>query len=319
MTRTYRHLFGPVPSRRFGRSLGIDQTPFKTCSYDCIFCQLGRTTRHTLQRENFIEVGEVIAEIDHWLKNDGKANQITLAGSGEPTLHAGFGEIVAHLKARTNIPVAILTNGSTLHLPEVRSAAAQADIVKISLSAWDQKSLEKVNRPAPGCTFEQMIHGEIQFRQEFKGQLWLEVFLIDGINAEVEEVQKIAAMSRQIKPDRIQLNTCVRPPAEEFAKAVGEARLRELAGVFKPAAEVIAVYQARDTSEIKASEEAILEMLRRRPCTAGQIAEAFGMHLNEVAKFIGMLMGSSKIQAVHRDQDVYYFSETSSRSETHGA
>ncbi len=318
MKRTYKHLFGPVPSRRFGRSLGIDLTPFKTCSYDCIFCQLGRTTRHSLQRENFIAVSEVIAEIAHWLKNDGKADQITLAGSGEPTLHAGFGEIVAYLKAHTAIPVAILTNGSLLYLPEVRSAAARADIVKISLSAWDQKSLEKINRPAPGCTFEQMIHGEIQFRREFKGQLWLEVFLLDGINATADEVAKIAAMSRQLNPDRIQLNTCVRPPAEDFAQAVPEARLRELANVFKPAAEVIAVYQARDKSEIKVNEKAILEMLRRRPCTAGQIADAFGMHLNEVSKFIGMLMKSAKIQAVHRDQDVYFFSETSVAAENNG-
>ena len=114
MSRSYKHLFGPVPSRRFGRSLGIDLTPFKTCSYDCIFCQLGHTTRHTLERKNYVDVAETLAEIEHWLENDGKADQITLAGSGEPTLHAGFGEILGFIKARTKIPVAVLTNGSRL-------------------------------------------------------------------------------------------------------------------------------------------------------------------------------------------------------------
>jgi len=307
MTRSYKHLFGPVPSRRFGRSLGIDLTPFKTCSYDCIFCQLGHTTRHTLERDNYVDVAETLSEIKHWLENDGKADQITLAGSGEPTLHAGFGEILSYIKARTKIRVAVLTNGSMLYLPEVRKAAAMADIVKISLSAWDQQSLETINRPAPGYRFEQLIDGEKQFRDEFKGQLWIEVFMLDGINATPAEVAKIAALVRQIKPDRVQLNTCVRPPAEESARAVPENKLRKLAAIFEPAAEIIAEYRAAKSGEVKVNEQAILEMLQRRPCTASQIAEVFGMHLNEVSKYLGMLTRSEQITATHRNNDVYYF------------
>lgn len=307
MARSYRYLFGPVPSRRFGRSLGIDLTPFKVCSYDCIFCQLGRTTRHTFERENYVELEEVFAEIDHWLKNDGQADQITLAGSGEPTLHAGFGDVISFIKARTKTPVAVLTNGSLLYLPEVRKAAAQADIVKISLSAWNQELLEKINRPCPGYCFAQLIEGETAFRQEFKGSLWLEVFLLKGINANRVDVEKIAALVRQIMPDRVQLNTCVRPPAEDFAQAVAEDEMREFAAIFEPAAEVIASYHATDAGNIKINEQAIREMLQRRPCTAAQIAEVFGMHLNEVAKYIGMLMRSKLITASHRNNDVFYF------------
>ncbi|PKL49247.1 MAG: radical SAM protein [Candidatus Riflebacteria bacterium HGW-Riflebacteria-2] len=312
MTRSYKHLFGPVPSRRFGRSLGIDLTPFKICSYDCVFCQLGRTTRLTLARENFVDLDETLSEIEHWLKNDGKADQITLAGSGEPTLHAGFGEVISFVKARTRIPVAVLTNGSMLYLPEVRKAAAQADIVKISLSAWDQESLEKINRPAPGYRFEQLIEGEKQFRNEFSGKLWIEVFMLDGINSTPAEVAKIAAFVRQIRPDRVQLNTCVRPPAEESARAVPEKSLRELATVFEPAAEIIAEYRAADGGEVKVNEQAILEMLQRRPCTADQIAEVFGMHLNEVSKYLGMLTRSDLVTATHRNNDVYYFARKNS-------
>lgn len=311
MTRSYKHLFGPVPSRRFGRSLGIDLTPFKTCSYDCIFCQLGRTTRHTLERDNYVDLKETLSEIEHWLNNDGKADQITLAGSGEPTLHAGFGEIISFVKARTRIPVAVLTNGSMLYLPQVRKAATLADIVKISLSAWDQESLEKINRPAPGYRFEQLITGEKQFRDEFKGQLWLEVFMLGGINDTPAEVARIAAFVKQIRPDRVQLNTCVRPPAEESAHAVPEKKLRELAAIFEPAAEIIAEYRATDGGEVKVNEQAILEMLQRRPCTASQISEVFGMHLNEVSKYLGMLTRSELVTATHRNNDVYYFSQKS--------
>ncbi len=307
MTRSYKYLFGPVPSRRFGRSLGIDLTPFKVCSYDCIFCQLGRTTQHSLERKNYVELDKVFAEIGHWLKNDGKADQITLAGSGEPTLHAGFGDVISFIKAHTKIPVAVLTNGSLLYLPEVRKAAAQADIVKISLSAWNQELLEKINRPSQGYSFAQLIEGETQFRQEFKGQLWLEVFLLKGINANRADVEKIAALVRQIAPDRVQLNTCVRPPVEDFAQAVAENEMHKFATMFTPAAEVIASYQATDTDNVEINEQAIHEMLQRRPCTAAQIADVFGMHLNEVAKYIGMLMRSELITASHRNNDVFYF------------
>lgn len=317
MTRSYKHLFGPVPSRRFGRSLGIDLTPYKTCSYDCLFCQLGHTTNLTGKRTDYVDINEVLAELEHWFKNDGKANQITLAGSGEPTLHAGFGDILRFVKAQTSIPVAILTNGSMLYLPEVRQAAAQADIVKISLSAWDQASLEKINRPFAGYRFEQLIEGEIQFRKEFTGKLWLEVFMLDGINANPADVKKIAAITSKIKPDRIQLNTCVRPPVEETAKAVPQNVLTELAKIFEPAGEVIADYHASAGDSVKANEQSILEMLQRRPCTADQISEVFGMHLNEVSKYIGMLVRSNLVTATHRNNDVYYVASKNEKAEQH--
>jgi wyosine [tRNA(Phe)-imidazoG37] synthetase (radical SAM superfamily) len=160
MALSYQYLFGPVPSRRLGRSLGIDVTPFKTCSFDCVFCQCGCTTRLITERGEFVPLEAVCAEIELWLKEDGAADCITFAGSGEPTLYSRLGELIAFIKSLTTIPVIILSNGTLLCRPDVRNELLQADIVKVSLSAWDEASFQKINRPAPGISFEQVLTGE---------------------------------------------------------------------------------------------------------------------------------------------------------------
>lgn len=304
-----KYLFGPVPSRRLGRSLGIDLTPCKTCSFDCVFCQLGRTTCLTSERAEYVPTSAVIDELNVWLKNDGEADIITFAGSGEPTLHSGIGEIIAHLKKQTRIPVAVLTNGSLLHLPETRQSVSMADIVKVSLSAWNDESMQAINRPAAGLDFSGLINGERQFRQEFSGRLWMEVFALDGINSSPDQMRQIAEIAKTIAPDRIQLNTAVRPPAESFVKAVAGDKLSELCRLFGDNAEVIADFNSATSPKVKADEAAIFEMLQRRPCTAKQIADVFGMHLNEVAKFTGMLLKAGKIASIDRGGDIYYLVE----------
>jgi wyosine [tRNA(Phe)-imidazoG37] synthetase (radical SAM superfamily) len=308
-SNTYKHLFGPVPSRRFGRSLGVDLIPFKTCCYDCVFCQLGQTTNLTLNRKEYVPLQEVLNEFDHWLEKSGQADQITLAGSGEPTLYKGFGKIIAHIKARTDIPVAILTNGAVLHNAEVRKSASKADIVKISLSAWNEETFQQINRPCDGLTFDMLVEGEIAFRKEFKNKLFMEVFVIDGINSEPDQIKKIAQIAEKIKPDMVQLNTAVRPPAESFVQPVGKEKLLELAQIFEPEAEIIAAYKAAAGSEIKVNEKEIFEMLLRRPCTARQIADVFAMHLNEVSKYIGKLLADKKIKSIERNKEIYYSAE----------
>jgi wyosine [tRNA(Phe)-imidazoG37] synthetase (radical SAM superfamily) len=301
----YRYLFGPVPSRRFGRSLGIDLTPHKTCSLDCVFCQLGRTPEKTLERKVYVPTGEVIDEIDHWLKTDGNADYLTLSGSGEPTLHAEFGHVLAHLR-RQPIPSVLLTNGTLLDRPDVQEAAALARVVKVSLSAWDQKSFEWVNRPHHQLAFTTVVDGMKSFRNRFDGQLWLEVFLLSGINAMTKDVEKIVRLSRELKPDRIHLNTIARPPAEDFAAAVPLARLEELTGLFDPPALIAAGFNGHHSKTIEANEATILAMLKRRPCTISQIEEAFGMHINEVSKYLGALLGKNRIRTDRKDNEVYY-------------
>lgn len=305
----YKYLFGPVPSRRFGRSLGVDLTPFKTCTLNCIFCQLGRTTVKTIKRAEYVPMDAALSEIKDWLKTEGNADYITLSGSGEPTLHSRFGEVLAFARENTDIPTALLTNGTMLLLPEVRDAASIANVVKISLSAWDMSSFDYINRPHPQLEFERLFDGIKAFREQFEGKLWLEVFLIWGVNSTPGDVGKIAALAREIGPDRVQLNTAVRPPAEDFATALPNEHMEELVGLFDPPAEIIAEFRTDAAGEIRANEATILSMIQRRPCTAEQIGETFGMHLNEVAKYVGKLSRAGEIKQERRNGVVYYTAE----------
>ena len=308
-TRTmgdYKYLFGPVPSRRFGRSLGVDLTPYKTCSLDCVFCQLGPTTKKTVTRQEYVPIDSVMAELQEWLKKDGQADYITLSGSGEPTLHSRFGKVLEFIRSKTTIPAVVLTNGTMLQFREVREAAACASVVKVSLSAWDQASYGWVNRPHKQLQFDQLIKGQQDFRTQFKGQLWMEVFLVAGMNSMPADVSKIADHAKKIGPDRIQLNTVVRPPAEDFATALSEERIQALSPLFDPQAEIIAEFRVKQTNHTQANQATIFAMLQRRPCTAEQIADSFGMHLNEVSKYLGNLMRADQIRAQRKRYTVYY-------------
>ncbi|MBW2030991.1 MAG: radical SAM protein [Deltaproteobacteria bacterium] len=302
----YKYIFGPVPSRRLGRSLGVDLIPYKTCTQDCVFCQLGRTPEKTLARREYVPMGEVLDELGQWLKKDGKADHITLSGSGEPTLHSRFGEVFRFVRKNSTLETVLLTNGSLFYLPEVRKEALQAHIVKISLSAWDQASYRWVNRPHPDLNFKQSIEGQKAFRNEFKGEMWIEVFLVAGMNSIPSDVAKIASLAELLKPDRIHLNTAVRPPAENFVAPLSRERLASLCNLFRPPAEVIAGYKDQGGLETRANEEAIISMLRRRPCTAGDITRAFGMHLNEASKYLGSLLRQGQIRAERAGDSVYF-------------
>ncbi len=301
----YKHLFGPVPSRRFGRSLGIDLTPLKTCTLDCVFCQLGRTRKKTLERKPYIPTEIVIAEVDHWLKTDGNADYLTLSGSGEPTLHSEFGEVLKFLRHQ-KIPSVLLTNGTLLHQPAVQESAALARVVKVSLSAWDQKSFEWVNRPCRQLTFDVVFDGLKQFRRRFDGQLWVEVFLLLGINAGVEQAKKIARLARQLEPERIHFNTTARPPAEDFAAAVPVSQMEALAPFFDPPAQIIADTVVQGGKRRNATQETVLAMLKRRPCSNRQIQDAFGLHINEVSKILGQLMNQDLVFADWKNHEVFY-------------
>ncbi len=305
-SKHYKYLFGPVPSRRLGRSLGVDLTPFKTCSFDCIFCQLGRTTNKTVQRKEYVPVKAVISELDEWLKMGDSADYITLSGSGEPTLNSEFGRVIDFVRSVTTIPVALLTNGSLLSDPEVCAQAAQANVVKVSLSAWDQFSFEHINRPHPDIEFKRLIEGLWLLRSQFKGQIWMEVFLVWGTNTTTKDISRIAELVKAVGPDKVQLNTAVRPPCEEYAYAVPEQQMAGLAKCFDPPAEVIAEYSSDTSAKVRANEEDILEMLERRPCTIDQICKVFGLHRNEASKYLGKLVRTGSARERRKEGDIYY-------------
>ncbi len=168
------YIFGPVPSRRLGRSLGVDLVPFKTCSYDCIYCQLGRTTNQTVERREWVPLDAVLAELRGKLAS--QPDYITLSGSGEPTLYSRLDELIDGIRAMTEVPIAVLTNGSLLWQPEVRSKLLRAHLVIPSLDAGDERTFQAIDRPHGTISFKRMLWGLIDFRREYQGQYWLEVF-----------------------------------------------------------------------------------------------------------------------------------------------
>ncbi len=303
------HVYGPVPSRRLGQSLGVDLVPFKVCSYDCVYCQLGRTTRKTLTRELFVPVDAVLAELGERLEGGPRPDFIGLAGSGEPTLHAHLGELIDGIKGMTDVPVAVLTNGSLLWLPEVRAALAHADLVMPSLDAGTSSRFVRVNRPHADLSFEQMVEGLVTFSHGFAGQIWLEVLLLAGITDSVEEVERIAALVARMRVDRVQLNTVSRPPAESSALAVPADDLERLSRLMPCRCEVIAEGSRPGGAASPAGEAArarIVALLRRRPCTSDGIAVGLGLHPNEVLKHLDALEAAGAVQAVRRGEAVFY-------------
>ena len=298
------HIFGPVPSRRLGRSLGIDLIPSKTCTYDCLYCQIGRTTKKTITRKSWINIDEIIAELKTRLST--KPDYITLSGSGEPTLSGDCGQLIEKIKQITNVPIAVLTNGSLLFMPEVRKELLAADIVMPSLDAGDEGTFKKINRPCPQITFDKMLQGLIDFRKEFKGKYWLEVFLITGLNDNDEQVNKIAACIEKIQPDKVQLNTVTRPPAENV-KAVSREKLARIAKRIYKNAEVIADFKGDDKAgDFKIKDDDIVEMLKRRPCSAEDIAAGLKIPKIEALKHIEALIESGKIEPVKQNDKIYY-------------
>jgi len=304
-----RHIFGPVPSRRLGRSLGVDLVPFKTCTYDCIYCQLGRTTARTVERKEWVPLDGVLAELEEKLGS--RPDWITLSGSGEPTLFAPLDRVIAGIRARTDTPVAVLTNGSLLWREEVRREIGGADLVIPSLDAGDPALFEQVNRPHPEIAFERMVQGLLELRREFAGEIWLEVFFLAGLTAEEEPARAIAELARRIGPDRVQLNTVTRPATEEYARTVERERMEELARLFDPPAEVIADYrQVHSRSEFRAGREAVLEMLRRRPCSLDDIAGGLDIHRNEAVKHIEELDAEGLLEKRESGGRLYYHAKT---------
>ncbi len=307
----YKHIFGPVPSRRLGRSLGVDLVPLKTCSFDCVFCQVGKTSDLTVRRGVYVDTDEALDEVTRWLSSGDTADNITLSGSGEPTLHTEFGRIIEFVKEKCIIPAALLTNGSLLHMPEVRADALKADVVKISLSAWDEASLRAINRPAPELTYERVYGGIKSFSEDFFGELWVEVFLVAGINDKPEQVRKVAARVNALRPHVVHLNTVVRPPSESWVKPASQDAMERLAELFEPHAELIGSRKLESgRTEWTAHRDRIVSMLSRRPCTAEDIAAVSGLHPNEIAKYLAALIESGGVKSEERGGKRYYFADT---------
>jgi wyosine [tRNA(Phe)-imidazoG37] synthetase (radical SAM superfamily) len=287
----------------------VDLVPFKTCTYDCVYCQLGRTTHRTLQRDEYVPVDAVLAGLKTKLALGPKPDYISLAGSGEPTLHARIGDLIAGIKLMTRIPIAVLTNGSLLWVPEVQDALMEADLVMPSLDAGDEPMFQRVNRPHPEILFEGMVDGLAAFTARFRKLVWLEVLLVEGLTGNEKEVEKIAALARRIQPGRVQLNTVSRPPAEASVRPVSAEQLSAWCKFFPKAVEVIS--DAIPPNPLPAglaevTDEEIIDLLARRPCTPQGVAAGLNLHLQEATKRLHALANAGKIAVLRKDEDLFY-------------
>jgi len=309
MSKDYRYVFGPVMSRRIGRSLGIDVLPPKTCTYDCIYCQLGRTTHKTVERSEFVPLEDVLEEIRRKLGEESDVDYITLVGSGEPTLYSRLGDFIAGVKFMTDVPVAVITNGSLLWQPDVRAELLQADLVIPSLDVADAAMFQEVNRPHDAISFERMVDGLVAFRNEFSKQFWLEVLLLDGVTD--DQVARIKVLADKIRPDRIQLNTAVRPPTCSTARPLTAEALERFAAMLGERAEVVVDVAAKDEAATRtARTEEVLNMLRRHPASVPETAVNLSITEQNARECIDALLALEEIEEHRLEKGTYYRART---------
>lgn len=301
------HIYGPVPSRRLGYSLGVDILPFKICSLDCVYCQLGRTDRKTIRRRKYFDMDTILGQIQKGVDSGQRIDYITFSGSGEPTLNAFLGQLIREIKKNTEIPVAVLTNATLFNHGSVRHALSAADLVVPSLDAASQDVFERINRPHSSLKIRHIIQGLKRFRREFSGKIWLEILFVKGINDSPAHLEKLKKAASQIKPDRIHLNTVVRPPAEKAAFPLSPQELAEIRRFFGDKAEVVVEFdKTQDKPAQQDLRRAILDMAGRRPVTLEDMSRTLGKHQNELIKYCDVLLKEGKLRLiVHEDRKFY--------------
>lgn len=306
----YNYLFGPVPSRRLGMSLGVDLVPRKVCSLDCVYCEVGKTSKLSLERKEYIPYDKIVSELEHYFQNSPEPDYITFSGSGEPSLNSRIGDVLEFIKKKKpHIPIAVLTNGSLLYQPEVRRELLKADVVLPSLDAGSKEVFQKINAPAKGLIFEKYVQGLQDFRAEFSGKIWLEVFILPDYNMEKEELLKMEQLIARIKPDSVQLNTLDRPGTVPGLRSASKQELTDIIELWNlEHVEIIASAEERKDIQSYRSdtETAILETISRRPCTNEDLSKIVGLHINEINKYLDVLEAENKISGIRQERGVFY-------------
>lgn len=306
----YNYLFGPVPSRRLGISLGVDLVPMKTCTLNCMYCECGLTTKLSLERKEYVPFEAVKEELTHYLSHNPGPDYVTFSGSGEPTLNSRIGDVLHFIRSQTSdIPVAVLTNGTLLFQKQVCDDIRNATVVIPSLDAATEKIFRKINQPHPQLKIDTIIKGLVQFRKDYSGQIWLEVFIVPGLNDTEQELTALKRAIEKIEPDRIQLNTLDRPGTVPTIHAATWKELEHVLDFWQlENAEIIAKAQERKEllSYRTDVESAILETIERRPCTLQDLSQFLGLHANELNKYLDVLEADKKIKAVKQDRGFFY-------------
>jgi len=301
-----KYVYGPVPSRRLGVSLGISPIPKKTCNYSCIYCQLGRTDHMTNTRQMFFSVEDIMAEFDEVLREKIHFDVVTIVGEGEPTLYLGLGELIDEIKKRTDKPVAVITNGALLYDSQLRSELGRADIVLPTMDAYDEESLKRINRPHGSLKFEDIKRGLEEFSEKYQGQLWIEIMLMKDVNDDDESLGKYAEMLKRIKYDKLYLNTPVRPPAESEVSIVDHEKMDHAAELLGGIS-IDLLSSEGFHSEIADDHAAILSIIKRHPMNQFEI-EGFlaSRGRSDIDRFLDELRQDEKVEVInYKGYDTY--------------
>ena len=303
-------LFGPVPSRRLGISLGVDLVPHKVCTLNCVYCEVGPTTMLTTQRKEYVPIAEVISELAAYLSQKPDLDYITFSGQGEPTLNSGLGRVVSYLKDHhPAYKVALLTNGTLFWDAELRAEVSGMDLILPGLDAVSDAMFRKISRPCASLDNNLIMEGLIQLRKEFKGKIHLEVFLVPGQNDTDLELNLLKEALFKINPDLVQLNSLDRPGAENWVEPMSSKRLEHVASFFNPLkVEIIAKANSRKNIQSfqKDISQQILDTVKRRPCTDQDLCDILGLHKNELNKYLSQLLDEDMVETKHMERGLFF-------------
>lgn len=309
MDKEFKFIFGPVLSRRLGVSLGVDLVPYKTCTLDCVYCECGATTELVDEIAEYVKTDEVIRELEEYLKSSPELDCITFSGAGEPTLHSGIGEIIRFIKNNfSRYRVAVITNGTLLNRENVRQALLDADIVMTSFDAFDDELFQKINRPHAKISLNEIKNGLIEFKKSFKGNLWLEIFVIPDINDTIIHLDILRDFISLIKPERVQLNSLDRPGTEAWVKQVDAERLASISSYLKNS-EIIkhhGMYERKSTAVRGGLEELTLRVISRRPSTVEDISMITGGSIAQVQELMTKLVSMGLVKTVNMARGIFY-------------
>ncbi len=305
----YKHLFGPVPSRRLGMSLGVDLVPHKVCTLNCVYCECGVTTNITIERKEYVPVLEVIDELKHFFTENPKPDYITFSGAGEPTLNSGIGKVLNFIKENIKVPVALITNGTLFNNKNVRDEIYKTDLILPSLDAVTSQVFNKINRPEKRIKIEDCISGLISFCKEYKGLIWLEILILHGYNDHPDELVKFKEIICEINPEIIQINTLDRPGVVQNIRSATISELNAVVDFLNlPNIQLVSKIPKRNNIKAyrKDIESVIIETLSRRPCTIQDLAEILGKKLNELNKYLDVLESENKINSTLQERGIFY-------------
>lgn len=307
--RHFQYLFGPVPSRRLGISLGVDLVPHKVCGFNCVYCECGATTNLTLDRREYVPADDVLTELAEYFRVNPWPEVVTFSGAGEPLLHSGLGRIISVIKQTLPVPLVLITSSILLDRPEVRAEIKPCQLVLPSLDAATDETFRKINRPHPAVCIESVIDGLAALRTEMDGEMWLEIFLLEGINTSPAELDALRRAVARIAPHRVQLNSLDRPGTEDWVRKIPMPRMEEIAAAFAhPRVEIITRYRRRqDLPAFRSDQESsILETLARRPCTAADLAESTGLDPSSLGRYLDILENEKRVRPEIQERGIFY-------------